>query len=335
MPETARTSDSLLPSTSIPSALAGCARALAPLLVLGLSACSAEGPAEAGSGAVDRTRSLAVVDWLLPTGTAAEQEVVDARPRVPIPQEVYDKVRWMMQELEPLDPNLTSDYHDRHFIRNQKMMEELVEGPRELGLAAMLAYADYGGEDVNVSRQLLRVAAHCAPEDSRELLAHLTLEYGYPISDRTEAALFLAETSPERYLEIVEPFVMRNERLRRTMPNDEFLVRGWAIACEKSGRSPVPELAAVVMNLLMEDAARHFAAEELGKFQDPIGQNVLTSALIESSGNNYLRIKAAQSLARSMPRETACELFREVLEREASINFAKFLRSMLDYHCGS
>ena len=215
------------------------------------------------------------------------------------------------------------------------MMKELVEGPRELGLAAMLVYADYGGEDVAIARELLRVASHCAPEDSRELLTHLTLEYGYPISDRTEAALFLAETSPERYLEIIEPYLMRNDRLFETMPDDEFLVRGWAKACEEAGRSPVPVLSSVVMNLLMQDAARHFAAEKLGEYEDPIGQNALRTAMIESGGNMYLRRKAAQALAESMPRETACELFREVLARESNQNFASFMRSMIDYHCGS
>ena len=64
----------------------------------------------------------------------------------------------------------------------------------------------------------------------------------------------LAEVAPETYFEAMEPWVTRRGRAEMTMPNDEFIVRGWVIACEKSGRSPVPILADVVTNLLMEDA---------------------------------------------------------------------------------
>ena len=144
----------------------------------------------------------------------------------------------------------------------------------------------------------------------------------------------LAATSPQTYLDIAEEYVLRKGKPSKTMPNDEFLVRGWAVACEKLGRSPVPELADVVMNLMMEDAARHFAAEKLGDFQDPLAISALQTAMIESTGNGYLRRKAAQSLAEVMPRETACELFAKTLELEADLNFATFLRSMIEHHCG-
>ena len=80
-------------------------------------------------------------------------------------------------------------------------------------------------------------------------------------------------------------------------------------------------------------AARHLAAGELARFPDPLGRSALETAMIESSGNGYLRRKAAQAIRDSVPREEACELFRYVLEREADINFAIFMRNMIDLNC--
>ena len=264
----------------------------------------------------------------------AAREMLDRGPRVELPEEARQRISGMMEQLTPLDPTLTSDYLDRHFIANQKLVRELCEGPQEVGLAALQAYAAYDGPDVGIRRALLEVAAHSAPEDARALLVHLTLEYGYPLSDRTECARLLALTAPETYLEIAREFVTRKTRLSRTMPPDEFLVRAWVTACRQLGRSPVEEMSDVVMNLLMEDAARHYAAEVLGDYSDARGLRALEMAMIESSGNAYLRRKAAQSLAKAMPRETACDLFYRTLELESNLNFAAFLRSMIEYHCG-
>ena len=75
------------------------------------------------------------------------------------------------------------------------------------------------------------------------------------------------------------------------------------------------------------------SAGELARFPDPLGRSALETAMIESSGNGYLRRKAAQAIRDSVPREEACELFRYVLEREADINFAIFMRNMIDLNC--
>jgi hypothetical protein len=117
------------------------------------------------------------------------------------------------------------------------------------------------------------------------------------------------------------------------MPDDEFLVRGWVVACELLGRSPVDELADVATNLMMQDAARHYATQELGRFHEPKGRKALETVLIESTGNGYIRRKAAQSLQASLPAETACALFRHVLEREADINFQAFLQDVIARNC--
>jgi hypothetical protein len=159
------------------------------------------------------------------------------------------------------------------------------------------------------------------------------LEYGYPIDDRTYATGFLAATSPEVYLEVAQPYVTRRGRATKTMPNDEFLVHGWITACAKVGRSPVPELADVATNLSMEDAARHVATEELGRHPDPRGRKALETLLVESTGNGYIRRKAAQALRDSVPNETVCALFRYVLSNEADMNFRVFLEDMISRNC--
>ncbi|MFT4538354.1 MAG: hypothetical protein ACI841_004744 [Planctomycetota bacterium] len=291
-------------------------------------------PLSAGCGGDSSAQEAESQEVLTLSPADAARDLLAAGPNLEISEELHKSIADMMAKIVRLDPTLTSDHHDRHLVANQKMMVELKSGSRELGLAAMLAYADYEGDDLAVRRSLLEVASHAAPEDARALLVHLTLEYGYHLSDRTESARLLALTSPETYLEIAHEYVTRKHKPNKTMPADEFLIRAWVIACEKMGRSAVEELADVVMNLMMEDAARHYAAEMLGDYTDALALRALETAMIESGGNGYLRRKAAQSLAKAMPRETVCELLFKTLELETDLNFQHFLRSMIDHHCG-
>ena len=60
---------------------------------------------------------------------------------------------------------------------------------------------------------------------------------------------------------------------------------GWIVACEAANESPVPMLAQVATNLLIEPTARWRAAKRLREFaNEPIGQRALESCLIESLG---------------------------------------------------
>jgi hypothetical protein len=240
----------------------------------------------------------------------------------------------LVRALTPLRADLTSDILDRHYVAQRELLAKLRDSKdREIGIAALRAYVAYSGDQTLVRRGLLDVAAHAAPLESRELLKTLTLEYGFPIDDRTYACEFLAQTSPETYLEIAAPYVKRRGRPVKTMPNDEFLVKGWIVACAGTGRSPVPELADVATNLQMEDAARHLATEELGRHPDPLGRKALETLLVESTGNGYIRRKAAQSLRATLPAETACTLLSHVLENEADLNFSAFLQDMIAEVC--
>ena len=252
---------------------------------------------------------------------------------MPISPEAQAAIREMIDALTPIEDTVTSDVTDEWFIRHNKLVGDLVEADREIGVAALTAYASYDGGATNVNRGLLTVAAHAAPEDSRELLETLMLQYGFPMDDRTVALRLLAQTHPEVFLGHAEPFLRRRGLPHETVPNDEFFVRGWVVACEKLERSPVEVLADVTTNLAMEPAARHYAAETLGRYPDPVGRAALESALIESTGNHYLRRKAAQALQASLPREDACDLFMHVFDHETDYNFQMFMRSMIEAHC--
>ena len=227
----------------------------------------------------------------------------------------------LVQALTPLRADLTSDILDRHYVEQRELLEKLRSSKdREIGIAALQAYVAYKGDQTLVRRGLLDVAAHAAPEESRELLKTLTLEYGFPIDDRTYACEFLAKTSPETYLEIAAPYVKRRGRPVKTMPNDEFFVRGWIVACASTGRSSVPELADVATNLQMEDAARRRRQARPSSDPARTGSRDLARGI---DGNGYIRRWSgaiaghapAERRARSSP--TFCRTRRTSISRRS------------------
>lgn len=242
------------------------------------------------------------------------------------------RIQELIEVLTPLTETVTSDIQDQKFLRGQELSSELRGGGREIGLAALRALGSGDEKNIDVERGLLDVAAHAAPADGRALLESLVTQYGPSLALRTEAVLLLAETSPERAIEILEPLVVR-ARSNQTLPAGEFLVKSWVIACEKTGRSPVKELCDVATNLFQEEAARIRATKELGRHTDPLAMHALQAILIESTGDGYIRRMAVQGLRQSLPRESACAVFRRVAEREADMNFAKFLGDVIEKHC--
>ncbi|MFT7487275.1 MAG: HEAT repeat protein, partial [Candidatus Paceibacteria bacterium] len=82
-----------------------------------------------------------------------------------------------------------------------------------------------------------------------------------------------------------------------------------------------------------DDAARHQAVKELGKHKTPHAHMALRQILVESTGNAYLRRKAAQAIKESFPREEACAIFAEISTMEADNNFLLFLADMIEDNC--
>lgn len=254
------------------------------------------------------------------------------------PESIHAELAELVETLTPLQQTVTSDITDKRFLRGRELLGRLREAGRPAGLEAMAMLRETHPGDkprpVEVERALLDVAAHAAPEDARPLLEALVTQYGPTLELRTEATLLLAETSPARALEILEPLV-KKARPTQTLPPAEFILRAFVTACDKTGRSPVPELADVATNLYMDETARIRAVKELGHRPEPTAIQALQAILVESTGDGYIRRMAAQGLRDGLPRENACELFQRIADHEADLNFLQFLRDLLDKNCGS
>ncbi len=239
----------------------------------------------------------------------------------------------LIEAFSPLDRTVTSDISDAKFIHGQKVQAELSKAGPAVGHAALMALQLKTEKPVDVERALLTVAAHADPLETVPLLESLLTQYGASLSLRTEGTLLLAEVAPARALELLEPLVTKQKQ-SSTMPDQEFLVKAWVIACDKTGRSPVPELCDVATNLFQPGYARVLAVRELGKRPDPRGEAALRTILVESTGDGYLRRITVQSLHALLPRETACELLHEVAAKEADLNFLRFLADAIEKWCG-
>lgn len=232
----------------------------------------------------------------------------------------------------PLQETVTSDVTDRRFIRRTELLAELSTKSPAFGKAALAELQKRTDHIQDVEYALLRVAAKCDPEGCADLLANLATEFGPSMFLRTEALLLLGEVAPARALETLKPWI-GNARPGRTLPPQEFMVKAWVDACDGAGRSPMPELCDVTTNLLLDGASRVRAIKELGRRPDPAGEKALRSVLVESTGDGYLRRKAAQALRDTLPKESACALFREVADREADPNMLRFMIDLLEQNC--
>lgn len=282
-----------------------------------------------------RSQLLAAVLCLLGGSTLLAGCAGEAAGKAPLdPAQIAQRIERLIELCTPLDPTLTSDHHDRQLHAQRALVEELSRAGPELGRAALEAYERNSTPDTPdlLRVRLLEVASHAAPEHTRPKLVALLTQYGYPMLDRTESARLLAETSPTTALELLEPMVSETRR-SSTMPDDEFLVRAYVTACRGAQVSPVPVLARFVTNIYKQEAARHYAAQALGEHPEPLGIKALEAVLIESTGNGYLRRKAAQALRVALPAESACTVFRAVADREADMGFLEFLISMIEANC--
>jgi hypothetical protein len=238
----------------------------------------------------------------------------------------------LVETVRPLDRTVTSDVEDAKLEKGRKLLDRCSKGGVEVGRAALEVLREQSERNVPIERALLTVAARAATADTLPLLEKLVTEYGAHMELRVEAVLLIAEVAPERALAVLEPLIKRQRQLS-TMPDEEFIVRGWITACHKTGRSPVPELCDVATNIFQQGYARVEAVRELANYKDPRAEAALRTILVESTGDGYLRRITVQSLHTLLPAETACTLFREVASKEADLNMLKFLADVLDKWC--
>lgn len=238
----------------------------------------------------------------------------------------------LVEALTPLDETFTGDVKDAWFQNTVEKKAALKILPPEYGREALRYLREVGDEAIGVEVGLLEVAAHSDPEGTAPYLEELIFEYGYPMHQRAEAVTLLAEIRPERAMELFDPH-LREARHHRTYPDAEFFVRGYIDAARARRADPTDLLVDVATNLWHQDAARHFAVGELGNHPSEYARQALEITLTESTGNGYLRRKAAQALRDSLPRETACQIFANVANKEADRNMLAFLIDMINENC--
>lgn len=261
----------------------------------------------------------------------------DATSAAPDGQDSIDAQLDRLIELSTeLDPTLTSDHHDRQLHARRAYAAKLRLGSEELGRKSLERFLEVEQQSepapLQVRLKLLDIAAHTAKAETTPVLESLLLEYGHKIDIRTEATVLLGMTAPERAVELLTPLLKRTKSTS-TMPADEFLLKAYVLGCDGTGQDPVPILADVATNIHKDDAARHQAVQELGKHKTRLSQQALRSILVESTGNAYMRRKAAQSIRNIFPREEACAIFELIASREADMHFLKFLGDMIEDNC--
>ncbi|MEE2938797.1 MAG: hypothetical protein VX460_00300, partial [Planctomycetota bacterium] len=273
-----------------------------------------------------------------PTLSEAAIEIVDDEilpPDLNISAGARQEILDLLRAMQPLKESLTSDHHDRQYILNRRRVERLEREDRlDVGWAALHAFTNYPERNAVLKNRLLRIGARVSPVEARNLLVELTFTYGYPIEDRTSALEFLPEVDPAAVFEGAPEILEREGRRTRTAPEDEFFVAAWLKACEVAGEDPVPMMSSVAVNFALDPVARYTAVEALQAHGDvPLARATLEQVLVESTGDGYIRRKAAQSILGGYSREEACSILRQVRSREADVNFARFLDDMVQTNC--
>ena len=244
------------------------------------------------------------------------------------------RIQALLDAYEPVPLEATSDKHDAALRRQREMLAELLEGDRELGLAALAAFRAHSGEREEVRSALLEVAACCDPQGSATLLEHMVVSYDpeLGLGLRTHAARLLAQTSPQRALELLEPLLLA-EHPNVTLPPREALVRAWATAAHARGLKEARVLTDVACDLAQPADARYAAIDSLAGFGGALTRSALETVLFEQSSDAFLRRKAAQALEAFLAPAELCQILAQASSHEHDEVLMLFLSSMMDRNC--
>lgn len=228
----------------------------------------------------------------------------------------------------------TSDKQDAWLARQRETMARLRKGDRELGLLALAEFQKDPKANEEMRIALLDVAAHCAPENTRPVLEKLAMEYDgvSSLGLRTEAAGFLADTSPAAAVALFEP-VLREARHHTTYPPQEQLLRMWIAAARQTTAPSDDLLVHIATDIEQTSDARYVAIQELARVHTPLARKALETVLVESTSDGLLRRKAAQAVRDGLPQAEACAILQRVAEHESDGSFIAFLADMLEKSC--
>ena len=248
------------------------------------------------------------------------------------PLEASRAIRDLITAVTPLAPTVSVSEKNAWFGRRKETLERLRAAGPEVGQEALRVYGERTDSLPEIRAGLLEVAAYAAPEASRELLVELVSAYGEHLHLRTKAAEFLARTSPDRAVEVIEP-ILAGDVPRRTYPPQERLLVAWSDACVRIDRDRFPFLCEVATDLKRTGDVRNAAVRMLGEEPHPQGRQALEGLLVESSGNSYVRRLAAQSLRATIRDAEFCPLLERILENEVDPSFQIFLDDMIRNNC--
>jgi len=246
-----------------------------------------------------------------------------------------------MVAVTPLPPSASAGESSAWFPRRKETLErlrgarshpDLQEISDELGLEALRVFQERPDAITEVRRALLDVGGHLCPERTRPILVELITTFGEDPGLRVEACRVLADTSPQTACDVLGD-ILREERPRTTYPPTERMLDAWIRAARTLEIDQADFLSTIAVDLQKDNSTRTLAVKTLGTIKSPIGRQALESVLVESTGNHYLRRKAAQSLLVTIPRDEFCALIRQVFSRESDQHFQQFLADVLEDNC--
>ncbi|MEX1024276.1 MAG: HEAT repeat domain-containing protein, partial [Planctomycetota bacterium] len=174
------------------------------------------------------------------------------------------------------------------------------------------------------------------PDETVEHLVELITSYGPSLKLRRTATELIGAVAPERALEVLTPILSTSDRAR-TYPPDDIMLAAWLVAADARDVDRVPLLTDIALDFRQSQEVRHLATEALGDLHAnedvAAARDALRTLLVESSGNNYLRRKAAQALRSMLTTEELCSILETTLEREADPSFGLFLSDMIENSC--
>lgn len=269
--------------------------------------------------------------------TSTETQGAESTPELS-DEVVRGYVRDLVTAVTPLPSSATKTAQSEWFPKRRDMLRRMRATGPELGRAAFLEYQQRvaDGDLLEIQEGLLDVAAHADPEGTVDHLVELIVTYGPALGLRRTATKLLPKIDARRADEVLRPIVSKASR-GRTYPPDDVMLAAWVEAMHELKEDSVPVLADIALEYKQSQEARHQATVALGQLgpADDAAQakNALKTLLIESSGNNYLRRKAAQSMRAIMEVPEFCSVLQSAFENEADPNFGVFLDDMIETVC--
>jgi hypothetical protein len=239
----------------------------------------------------------------------------------------------LISELTPPPATASSQMRQEYFERRREVLAELDDLPIELGERIARDLEEQRQRNEVLRADLLEVAARVDPEGLADDLVELVGSYrgarlGEELRLRAKGAEVLARVRPQAAFDLLEPWII-DPTGYGTGPSQEILLAAWLEAAKRLEVDPSATLAAVATDLRAENPARHLAVSALGARPSELGRNTLRQVMLESTGNAYLRRKAAQAIRDSYPSANAIALFEEVADLEADTNFLLFLQDVI------